>query len=354
MRKRATDSGGNDPLIPSASPKPVPPPKPASPPPGSIAVCQIKPLLESYLLDGSYQQKSQRYLTSQRKLIEGLLLSYLTDTGAAYCGKSEIRAFLIYTRSGGNNKDKRPCSEATVANYFRSLRAFWSWLVSEEVLEKSPFEGMPAPKVPKKPIQPFTGDQLRALLEAASQSACPRRDVAMVLLLLDTGMRVSELVGLSVGDIDLTRRLALVTGKGKKQREVYWSPPTARALLAYLRDRAQVQEPEPTDPLWVSVRGTTTSEALTDWGVRQLLQRLEKKAGISGVRCSPHTFRHTFALEFLKGGGNQFDLIRLLGHEDIAVTKRYVNQAQGDVQGAHTRFSPVMGVVGPKNRRGER
>lgn len=347
MRKRHADSSANDTLIPGASVPPVSQ-TPIPVPPDSIPVVQLPSLLTSYLLDGSYQLKSARYLGDQKKLVERRLIPYLASVNAVHVGKSELRGFLIYTRAGGNHGGTTGCSEATVANYFRSLRAFWSWMVAEGVLTRSPFEGMPPPKVPKKPIQPFTGDQLRKLLEAASQTSSPRRDVALVLMLLDTGMRVGELVSLTVGDIDMTRRCASVTGKGSKVREVYWSPPTGRALLAYLRERAADGEGIEEEALFASVRGKGAECALTDNGVRQLMQRLESAAGITGVRCSPHTIRHTFALEFLKSGGNQFDLIRLLGHEDIATTKRYVNQAQGDVQSAHTRFSPVMSTVGKK------
>lgn len=335
MRKAPADSVGTDPLIRGVSV------------PSGVPLAQLRSLLESYLLDGSYQLKSTRYLQDQRKLVENRLLPYLESINATHCGKGEIRGFLIYTRAGGNHGGTSKCSEATVANYFRSLRAFWSWIVTEGVLDSSPFEGMPPPKVPKKLIQPFTGDQLRKLLDAASRTLAPRRDVALVLLLLDTGMRVGEVISLTVGDVDMQRRCATVKGKGGKVREVYWSPPTGRAILAYLRDRFDT-DPIAEESLFVSTRGKGQDCGLTQWGVRQVLERLEKAAGISGVRCSPHTFRHTFALEFLKSGGNQFDLIRLLGHEDIGTTKRYVNQAQSDVQGAHTRFSPVMSTINKK------
>ena len=153
MRKTPADSLADNPLIPKADT--VPPLAGHGRPGDALLVSQLRPLLESYLLDGQYQLKSTRYLADQRKLVVNRLLPFLEGVAATHCGRSELRQFLIHTRAGGNHGGGSKCSEATVANYFRSLRAFWSWIVLEEILKTSPFEGMPAPKVPKQLIQPF-------------------------------------------------------------------------------------------------------------------------------------------------------------------------------------------------------
>src|SRR5262245_60121852 len=109
MRKTATDSAAADQLIRSAVSS-------------SIATSRLPALLESYLIDGRYQMKSARYLADQKKLVAGLLLPYLASINAKQCGRAEIRQFLIHTREGKNNAKGKPCSEATVHCYYRSLR----------------------------------------------------------------------------------------------------------------------------------------------------------------------------------------------------------------------------------------
>lgn len=314
----------------------------------TIPVVQLLPLLESYVLDGAYQLKSDRYMQEQRALIERRFLPFLTSIEATHIGKMELRQFLIHTRQGGCNDKGKTTSESTVANYYRSLRAFWSWIVTEGVIDRSPFVGMPPPKVPKKKITPFTQEQIQKLLLAATNTRSPRRDVAILLMLLDTGMRVGELVSLTIADVDLTHRKATVKGKGGKIRDVYWSPITGRALIAYLRERTIETSPHETDPLWIAACGRNSGAALTQWGVRQIMERLEEATGITGVRCSPHTMRHTFALEFLGEGGDVFSLMRILGHEDLATTKRYINASGAALQAAHTRSSPVMSMMKKK------
>lgn len=107
-------------------------------------------------------------------------------------------------------------------------------------------------------------------------------------------------------------------------------------MRAYLRDEDRM----PDDPVFISERGDGAGNKLTRWGARQVIERLGKTAGLQSVRCSPHTFRHTFAVEFLRAGGNVFTLKQLLGHTGLQVTQRYVALAQADIQSQHRQFSP--------------
>jgi site-specific recombinase XerD len=107
-------------------------------------------------------------------------------------------------------------------------------------------------------------------------------------------------------------------------------------LRAYLRE----EERTPDQHLFLSERGQNAGEPFLRGGILQLIERLGKKAGIQGVRCSPHTFRHTFAIEFLRNGGNLFTLKQILGHTSLQVTNRYVSLAQADIQSQHRQFSP--------------
>jgi site-specific recombinase XerD len=126
-------------------------------------------------------------------------------------------------------------------------------------------------------------------------------------------------------------------GKGNKHRVVHFGRDTKKAVWKYLQKR-DIEEDE---PLFLSVRGTLAGDPLTRAGLLQLMERLGKVAGLQGVRCSPHTCRHTAALRFLNAGGNVFSLQQLLGHTDLTMTQRYLNLAEADLESQARRFSPV-------------
>jgi integrase/recombinase XerD len=191
-------------------------------------------------------------------------------------------------------------------------------------------------------VQPFTETQVNDLLTAAKRSRQPRRDEAILLFLFDTGLRASELCSLRFKDVDMTAKKATVEGKGGKTRPVYFGRVAARALWAYLKEDGREAE----EPIFLSERG----DALTRSGLQQLLERLGAQAHVTSTRCSPHTFRHTFAVSFLRAGGNQFTLMNLLGHTNIQMTSRYVRLAQADVENQHRQFSPADRLKGKQGR----
>jgi integrase/recombinase XerC/integrase/recombinase XerD len=210
-------------------------------------------------------------------------------------------------------------------------------MLEEELVESSPLERIAPPVSRADQIQPFTSEQVDALLRAAERSQHPRRNKAILILLLDTGLRVSEVCGLRIKDIDLTSRTCRVLGKGNKHRAVFFGAVTAKWLSTYLRKETRGDD----EPLFCADSGTKAGAALTRSGVRLLVRRLGKAAGISVTRCSPHTFRHTFAVEFLRAGGNVFSLKQMLGHTSISQSQLYVAVAQADIQHQHRQFSPA-------------
>lgn len=135
-------------------------------------------------------------------------------------------------------------------------------------------------------------------------------------------------------DVDLYERRAQVVGKGNKRRTICFGRDCGLVLRAYLRNEYRTQD----SPLFTTER---TEAPLTTSGLLQLVHRTGKRAEIQVTRCSPHTFRHTFAIEFLRAGGNVFALQQLLGHTSLQVTQLYVAQAEADIQKQHRMFSPV-------------
>jgi site-specific recombinase XerD len=260
---------------------------------------------------------------------------------------SRIRAVLAYAREerpegrwGSNYPSARRASRpSTVHTLFRCLRAFSNFCVAEGLLDETPLKNIKPPRVPNDQVQPLSPEQVQALVDAARRSRAPERDVALVLLLVDTGLRVSEACSLTVADVDRGSGELVVLGKGGKKRRVYMGLAARRALWRYLEaDRRQALGEE---PLFVSVGGHQAGAALRSNGVFQIIQRLGQAARLSGVRCSPHTLRHTFAVSFLRGGGNLLELQQLMGHTDLTMVRQYVQLAEADLAQAHRAASPA-------------
>lgn len=300
---------------------------------------------QGWLLDGELRLHSKDTLALRRTILDKLLW-FLRQHEHASCGTSELKLFLAYLSRGherpggrwGNDQLTRQVRPSTVQTYHRHLRTFFRWLVSEGVIDASPMDGVAAPLARPDQVQPFAMEQVKALLTAAKRTKNPRRDEALVLFLLDTGVRASELCSLVVKDVDMQGRRCSVLGKGNKYRTVYFGGATAKAIWQYLRSDPR----EVVEPLFLSERG----EAFTRSGLRQLIERLGDLARIEAARCSPHTFRHTFAVEFLRAGGNVFTLQQLLGHTDLKTSNRYVALAQADIQNQHRQFSPADRLKG--------
>ncbi len=316
----------------------------------SVPAARIQKYAQSWLLVGDISFHSNRTTEARRDLLNKLSW-FLEHKGMEGCGLDELRLFLHYVQHGhkepggrwGNPRMIRPTKPRTVKNYYGILRAFFNWCVAEGTIPGSPMERIPVPVDRPDQVQPFTHDQLKRLLAAAKKTLHPKRNEALLLLMLDTGIRATELCDLRLRDVDLQNGHVTVEGKGGKQRRLPFSRDTKRALYNYL---SEDDEREPGTPVFLSDRGTEAGMSLSRHGLRFLVVRMGKAAGIDGTRCSPHTFRHTFAIEFLRAGGNVFTLKQLLGHTDLAMTNRYVAIAQADVERQHQQFSPVARLKG--------
>lgn len=272
---------------------------------------------------------------------------WLRENRCAECGTTELRRFLAYIGNGhlrpedrwGNPRLKKPPSPRTIRYYFIYLRGFFRWLEGEGFIEENPVRGLAVRQSNAQPVQPFSTEHVTALLEAARRSQHARRDEAILRFMLDTGVRASELCGLTMKDLDLrpANGEAVVLGKGNKVRHVYFSRKTVRALWQYLRE----SPPRESDaPFFLTDRGKSGSGApLTRSGLLQLFERLGTAAHLKNVRCSPHTMRHTFAVSYLNRGGDLRTLQQMLGHSDLKMTMGYLNLARADVAAKHRQCS---------------
>lgn len=219
---------------------------------------------------------------------------------------------------------------------YRTLRAFFQWLMKEEVMApewKNPMLKVKAPKVVLDPLQPISIQDIRALINTCQRGDfMGDRDRTIFLFLLDTGARAREACNMNIKDVDLNSGAVMIRyGKGGKTRMVFIGRTTRRAMRAYLRQRH-----DSCPALFVS----KDEERLTYDGLRQLLERRAKRAKLSN-KPELHGFRRAFALNMLRSGVDIFVLQRLMGHADLQVLRRYLAQNDEDNQLAHMRGSPV-------------
>lgn len=315
-----------------------------------LTLAELRDAAEGWLLDGEVRL-SPKTVHDRRNLMNKVLW-WMETFEQESCGKREMQMFFVYLRTAHESKEGRWGEPGTICrddklkkamrpqsagNYFRWLRTFFLFLVEDGTLDASPLRTLKPPRHKDDQVQPFSMAQVDALLRAAGRTRSARRDEAIILTLLDTGCRAAELCGLRYADFDMRERSLRVLGKGNTHRTLYLSPRTTRAIQQYLRQR----RPEEDEPLFAAEGGTATGEALTPNGLHQVVKRLGQAAGIDGVRCSPHTFRHTFAVEYLRNGGDPLTLQALYGHTSLEMTRKYVQFAGADMKRSHAAHSPV-------------
>ena len=318
-------------------------------PSNGIATAQIERFIQDYLLDCDYRLHSPNTIATRRIFLKNLVW-FLHHRDFEQCGTMELRHFFVYLAHGheevggrfGNKHLQRAVRPITHKDYWVNFKCFFNWLVEESLIESSPMARLAKPKVPTENVEPFTPAQVKSILEAARRSLHPRRNEAIVLFLLDTGVRASELCSLTVDKVDFNSRRAYVVGKGNKKRTVFFSRQTAAALSNYLRhEKRDIEDSGQDCPVFTQYRGASKGQPLTVNGLRHRIVHLVEEAGVKGGKKSPHRFRHTCALWMLQNGSNIYHLKELLGHSSLTTCQTYLRISQADVEAHHRQFSPV-------------
>jgi integrase/recombinase XerD len=277
--------------------------------------------------------------------LHGYLQRNDLPTEAAAIGPEEIRAFILdlmnskrYQDHPNVNYQESRLSRQTINSYLRASRAAWNRWVANGLVESSPFAHVKLPKVQKKVIPTFNTSQIAEIMNVIDKSTPEGyRDYVLILLYLDTACRLSEITNLKVDDVDMKRRTIKVTGKGQMERVVPIGAKVLKALWKYInRYRAT-----PLLPKYNHVFLTREGKPLSKNRVEAIVKKYGKKAKITGVRCSPHTLRHTACLFWIRNHGDLFSLQQITGHSSLEVLRGYVNLAQSDVREAHRKYSPV-------------
>jgi site-specific recombinase XerD len=212
-------------------------------------------------------------------------------------------------------------SAGNAHQHFRSLKTFFGWLVDEEELLRSPMRTMKPPLLPEVEVPVIPDDALKKLFNTCKGTDfLSRRDRALMLMLLDTGGRLSEVTERRQAALDLDINVLHVLGKGNRERPLPFGRTTALAMDRYLRTAAKYmgRSLEPNDPLWISFK---RRDALQIWGVGTMIERRCAEAGIEHIH--PHQFRHTFAHQWKVGGGNEDALMRIMGWRSREMLSRY-------------------------------
>jgi len=222
----------------------------------------------------------------------------------------------------------------TLATYDRSLRVTLNWFEQRGYVPVSPMKSLPKRRTPRTTVDTFTMAEAQAILKTAKGSRHPKRNAALVTVLLDTGLRIGEAIGLALDDINWIEGYLRVDGK-TGPRVVPFGRRSKAALKAYIDRERRAASPR-VRKVFLTRSG---AEMSVDAGCQQV-SAMVKIAGASVRKAGPHTFRHTFAVEFIRAGGDAFTLQRLLGHSTLDMTRRYVHLADCDLRAAHKRFAP--------------
>ncbi|MDD5657508.1 MAG: tyrosine-type recombinase/integrase [Elusimicrobia bacterium] len=265
---------------------------------------------------------------------------WTASQGASPCDVTAdlLRGYLQFMRERGRK-------DSTIDCVFRILRAFWRFLERDGLILVNPMSRVERPKREKRLIKAFTEEQVRLLL-GAIQTRTPfgLRDFTICVLLADTGLRASEAMGLRLPDLDFGQGVLTVLGKGRKERVVPFGQTASRALMDWLRVRGDLQG---VDALWCNRFGLkmakrTFEDRLRGYGVA---------AGLQDVRCSMHTFRHFFAVQYLRNGGDVLTLQKILGHSTLEMTRIYAQVADTDAVTRHRQASPLDRMGAPPGER---
>lgn len=246
--------------------------------------------------------------------------------------RQNMLSYLLYLKERGY-------VPTTIARKVAASRSFFNFLVAEGIIKSDPTENMSSPSVGKALPRPIPINQVRLLLEqpAKLSTSEAKRDRAMLELLYASGMRISELVALNMGDVNLEGDYFVrCFGKGRKERIIPLYEQVALTIREYInKERPKLLRNKKDNALFLNARG----ERLTRQGFWQKLKEYARSAGLD-EKISPHTLRHSFATHMLNGGADLRSVQELLGHANISTTQVYTHLTTEQVRKTYDKSHP--------------
>lgn len=311
-------------------------------------------LLDQYRLHLEILNRSSKtitwYLDILRRFFKFLMEEFRFES-LDNIGVKHAEAYIAYRKKSKKweNKPnirqelKTALSPFSIQGDVGAIKAFWSWLLKQGLIASNPFAGFPLPNVPKNKVKILSLDQLKRLFAAIDKTTSVGfRIYCILLLFIGTGMRISETVGILVSNLNLQECLVLVAGKGEKQRFVPFPPLVRKTLISYLKHHRPILCESNSVYLFPAKDGNHVSVN----SVQQYIRRLAVAAGLDGVRCHPHIFRHSFGTMFIAKGGSELVLKEIMGHESLATTQKYTHFQPQDLRKQQWKFSPLEDLFG--------
>lgn len=311
----------------------------------NTVLAEMQAILEPHQLKRLADTLRQTLGLRQPESSQDLLALFLTAKGVEGCSPKTIEYYEAtlrhmdkslakpYTQIESDDlrrylsdyETERGSSKVTIDNIRRIMSSFFSWLEDEDCIVKSPVRRIHRVKTAQITKETLSDEELETLRDACES----KRDLAVVDLLASTGMRIGELIRLNVVDVNLQERECIVTGKGNKQRPVYFDVRAKLHLAEYLETRA-----DNNSALFVSL--DSKARRITVGGMELRLRNLGKKVGVS--RVHPHKFRRTLATHAIDKGMPIEQVQKLLGHAKIDTTMHYAMVNQNNVKASHRKY----------------
>jgi integrase/recombinase XerD len=296
----------------------------------------IENFLKYLVVEKGFSKNTEEAYRNDLYQLEGFATDECTKQGTTPAwnnfGRQEMLSYML------NLKDKK-YAPATLARKIAAAKSFFKFLTEEHKVQQNPTENIASLKVGRALPKPITVAQARRLLDEPSKESTSeaKRDKAMLELLYASGMRVSEMVSLNLGDVDCTGGFVRCFGKGHKERMIPIYPRAAQSIEEYLKQARPriVQNNDEEKALFLNVRG----ERLTRQGLWQILKGYAKAANIES-EVTPHTLRHSFATHMLNGGADLRMVQELLGHANISTTQVYTHLTTEHIHNTYDKSHP--------------
>jgi len=288
--------------------------------------------------------KFLEYLRREQSMAENSILAYSRDianfsrflsekniTAAKDLTNTEVIAYLLKLKNDGK-------STATINRKLSSLRSYFQYMMSNGILSVNPADNIKSPRIERKKIEYLTINEVEQLLNQPDNSTKGIRDKALLEILYASGMRVSEIAGANVSDINLRIGFIMSRGEHGKARIIPLGRPARAAVEAYLyegRPKLIREKKEDNQALFVNYNG----ERLTRQGIWKLIKEYAKKAELDH-KLTPQTLRNSFAVHMIQNGADLKSLQELLGHEDITATHIYLSVSKNRIKDVYDRTHP--------------